>query len=386
MLPASPIYDGREQTYLKHYLLEEYLFRFTRIIGSWSPSITYVDSFAGPWESRDVRLRDTSFAIAAACLRGARVWVQEKFHRTLRVRCLFLEKNKSRFRELMSFTEALRSEGIEAHALSSEFEEAIPQVLDFIDQARGTFTFFFIDPTGWTGFSLEAIAPLLSRQPNEVLINFMTSHIRRFLETETSSASFERLFGRDVRRELKGLDGEAREEKAVREYMRSLKRAGDFLYVGTAIVYKPEIDTPQFHLIYGTRNHKGVKKFKEVEKKLFPVAAAVRASAKERKEFEKTKQMSLLDARELHPPSAMTERRSRYLRMAYERVRAKLSRDKRVKYGVIWRMALAYPLVWEDDLRTWLDEWKAAGDIAIPTLTGRRRVADPDKDMIEWLA
>lgn len=381
MLDLSPWYDGREQSYVKHYVLQQYLARFARIIGTRWSSITYIDSFAGPWKNRHPDLLDTSFAIATDRLREARDWVDKTLNRRLQIRCLFLEKTKASFVRLDTYARALTD--IEAEALNEPFESAVPRVLEFINRSNETFTFLFIDPTGWTEFSLDVIAPLLRRQPNEILINFMTGHIRRFLESETSQASFVRLFGRDIRAKLEGLDGDAREEKALGEYMRSLKRAGKYLYVGSAIVLKPEIDTPQFHLIYATRHNKGVAVFKDVEQKMLPVAADARGVAKERRRLAETGQASFLPPRD--PSTTIEVRRARYREMAREKVRDKLMRARRLRYEVLWRMALAFPLVWTSDVRSWIDEWKRAGEIAIPTQTGRRRVPDPEIDEIHWV-
>jgi three-Cys-motif partner protein len=383
MLELSPWYDGREQTYVKHYVLEQYLLRFGPIIGSWCNTITYIDSFAGPWRSRHPEYRDTSFQIAVECLRHARDFVREKSHRDLRLRCLFLEKDEKKFPELREYAQSLSD--IEAEALNDEFEAAVPAMLQFVRGATDAFTFLFVDPTGWAGFAMESMAPLLRVRPGEVLINLMTSHMRRFLKTEKSAASFRSLFGRDIREQLEGLVGEDREEKAVGEYMRGVKSAGEFLYVGSAIVFKPEVETPYFHLIYATRNNKGVSEFKEVEKKLFNVANDVRSAAKERRRTVETGMSSLFPPQAIHKSTAMLDRRTRYLGAARERVLHKLIRSRSVRYEIVWRMALAYPLVWESDLKEWIEAWRSEGKLIIPTLTGKRRVPKPEVDTLEWI-
>jgi len=383
MLELSPWYDGREQSYVKHYVLEQYLLRFGPIVGSWCNTINYIDSFAGPWENRHPEYRDTSFQIAVECLRGAREFVREKFGRDLRLRCLFLEKEKRKYPELLRYTQSLAD--IEATALNEEFETAVPAMLRFVREVPDSFTFLFVDPKGWSGFAMESMAPLLRVRPGEVLINLMTGHIRRFLETEKSAASFVKLFGRDIRQQLKGLVGDEREEKAVGEYMRSVKSTGEFLYVGSAIVFKPEIETPHFHLIYATRKNKGVSEFKEVEKKLFDVANDVRSAAKERRRELTTGLSSMFSPQEIHKSTAMIERRTRYLAMARERVLRKLIRSRSVPYEIIWRMALAFPLVWDSDLKEWIETWRTEGRLTIPTLTGRRRVPKPEVDTVEWI-
>ena len=47
-IPAE--YRGREQAYIKHTLLETYLFKLFMIIGQSLPTVSYVDCLAGPWQ------------------------------------------------------------------------------------------------------------------------------------------------------------------------------------------------------------------------------------------------------------------------------------------------------------------------------------------------
>ena len=42
-------YAGREQSFLKHTILETYLERLFMIVGRTEVVINYVDFFAGPW-------------------------------------------------------------------------------------------------------------------------------------------------------------------------------------------------------------------------------------------------------------------------------------------------------------------------------------------------
>ena len=69
---GDEIYEGREQTLVKHFILKKYLERFAHIIGYYWDSITYVDCFSGPWQSQSKEYSDTSFAIAIEQLRQAR--------------------------------------------------------------------------------------------------------------------------------------------------------------------------------------------------------------------------------------------------------------------------------------------------------------------------
>ena len=65
-------YAGREQSYVKHVFLENYLEALAHKIGSIYSHIVYVDGFAGPWQSANERFEDTSFGIALSQLRNAK--------------------------------------------------------------------------------------------------------------------------------------------------------------------------------------------------------------------------------------------------------------------------------------------------------------------------
>ena len=83
----------------------------------------------------------------------------------------------------------------EVETRNAILEESVDAILDFVRRdGRQTFPFIFIDPTGWTGFAMDTIAPLLSVEPGEVLINLMTKDVRRFIESpqQQTQASFDR--------------------------------------------------------------------------------------------------------------------------------------------------------------------------------------------------
>src|SRR3546814_14480803 len=57
-------YDGREQALVKHTFLDTYMPAQIPKIVSWANEFTYVDLFAGPWQSKSGDYSDTSFGIA----------------------------------------------------------------------------------------------------------------------------------------------------------------------------------------------------------------------------------------------------------------------------------------------------------------------------------
>ena len=200
------IYAGREQTLVKHFILQKYLERFAHIVGSKWDVLTYVDCFSGPWNVRSDKLDDSSFAVALNELRRAR-----DTHRTrgrpIRLRCFFLEKDSVAYARLHEFADGITDATFVTR--NATLEESIQAIVNFVSEGGSqSFPFIFIDPTGWTGFAMDTIQPLLRFDPGEVLINFMTGHIRRFLDSpeEQTLESFRRLFGSDaIHQKVQGL-------------------------------------------------------------------------------------------------------------------------------------------------------------------------------------
>jgi three-Cys-motif partner protein len=110
-----------------------------------------------------------------------------------------------------------------------KFEDAIPEILDFVGNA---FTLTFIDPTGWKGYGYNKIGPLLRREPGEVLINFMYDFINRFApsEEEKIEKSLEPILGGPGWKDR--LDPGLPKGQAVEKLFREeLERAGGFEFV-----------------------------------------------------------------------------------------------------------------------------------------------------------
>ncbi|MBI2497839.1 MAG: hypothetical protein HYV75_08010, partial [Opitutae bacterium] len=99
----DPRYFGREQSLIKHVILEKYLERFAIIVGKGYDGIVYVDGFSGPWNVQSENLDDSSFSIALGQLRKARLAVRETFGRELQIKCIFLEKEAAPFARLKDF-------------------------------------------------------------------------------------------------------------------------------------------------------------------------------------------------------------------------------------------------------------------------------------------
>lgn len=367
------LYIGREQTLVKHLILKKYLERFAHMIGFHWSTLTYVDCFSGPWNVRSNDLKDSSFSIALNELRRARDTHAAR-GKPFALRCLFLEKDLEAFKRLKQF--ALSVTDAEVVALNLELEEAVSDIVQLIGLGGvSSFPFVFIDPTGWTGFALDVIKPILRISPGEVLINFMSGDIRRFATSpdQQTELSFLRLFGsKDFKRVIEGLSGLDREDALVKEYQKNVLTEGKFKFSCSAIVLHPEFDRTRFHLIYATRHPKGVKVFKEAEKTAMQQMQNVRGDVRQRK-HEKDEQRALLPDM-WRDSSYFDSLRQRYTQKAKKAVHARLIATTRLPYDRAWEIALPFPLTWETDLKNWIRDWVNEGAIRLEGMDDRQLV------------
>jgi len=370
------LYTGREQTLVKHLILQKYLERFAHIIGyAWS-TLTYVDCFSGPWNVRSEDLKDSSFSIALNELRKARE-THAANGRSLSLRCLFLEKDPEAFARLKEFADSVTD--AEVLPLNLELEEAIVDIAKFLRKGgSGSFPFIFIDPTGWSGFAMDVIEPLLKFNPSEVLINFMTGDIPRFVTSphQQTEQSFLRLFGsKEFKKEVEGLVGINREDALVEEYRAIVAARGKFKFTCSAIVLHPEFDRTRFHLIYATRHAKGVAVFKDAERFAMQEMEHIRDSVRVRK-HEEDVQLVLLPEM-WHDSSHFDSLRNRYTERAKVAVLNLLRGKETVPYDDAWELALNFPLTWESDLKGWIKSWakQSSGEhLELAGMTPRQQV------------
>jgi three-Cys-motif partner protein len=362
-------YRGREQTYLKHFFLERYLERVAYNIGSFYNDFVYVDGFSGPWKSGDEALDDTSFVIAIQKLRQVREGLA-KIGRAPRIRCLFIEKDPGAYRALEAAVQHVND--IQIETLNGEFEQSIPEVLKFVGKA---FSLVFIDPTGWTGFGLKHITPILQHRPGEVLVNFMFDYINRFLDDPRPdiAASFAELFGGPgwetaVRTAVR------REDAIVELYRERMRAAGGFAHVTSTRILKPTHDRSYFYLVYGTRHFKGLVEFREVERKAVDEQERVRFAAKQESREARTGQTELFSADDVASvPASFEVERSVQRELAVERLRGLLRRQPKVRYEDSLATLLELPLVWETDVKRIILDLRGAGELDVDGLNPPER-------------
>lgn len=369
-------YSGSEQTYVKHFFLEQYLEKVAYIIlWNW-PQLVYVDGFSGPWKSRDEEFKDTSFVIAIDKLREVKAGINAA-GKSANPRCIFIEKNPKKFADLKSAISHVSD--IEITAFQGEFQHLIPAIRDEIGQS---FSFVFIDPTGWTGFDMHDIKPLL-RLRGEVLINFMFDHINRFLEhpNPKTAEGLNSLFGLQDWYALY-IDytnqGLSREDAIIAVYMDRLREVGGFAHVTCTRIKKPLFERSYFYLIYGTRHWKGLLEFRKVEQRVADEQEKVFGARKHLKKVTQTGQDDLFLRADVSEPNLPFEQqRTLKRRLARSLLNSILNQQHEVAYETVLGRVLEIPLVSIQDLNEWLAELRKDGAIEIVGLEGRKRVPKP---------
>lgn len=377
-------YRGREQTYAKHFFLEQYLERVAWNIFSFSSEFVYVDGFSGPWQAADESYQDTSFAIALNQLRKIRTGYREQ-GKYIRIRCLFNDNDPAAYENLNRFVDTV--DDIEVKTLCRDFEDLIPDIVSYVGRS---FSLIFIDPKGWTGFGLQKLQPLL-RLRGEVIINFMTDFAIRFFEDPRPelATSFDPLFGGpgwnlEVDQHISR--GETREEALLDVYCERVRQLGQHRHITSTRILKPITDRSYFHLVYGTNHWKGLVEFREVEKKAIDAQERAREVAKITHRVEQTGQGEMFGPDFTQTGTRPSEiERPKQLDAAYKELRHLLKTRRSIKYDSILGLLLERPMIWKSDVDSWLRKMRTQGEIAIPELTGRTRTPRPGYTII-WNA
>jgi three-Cys-motif partner protein len=350
------LYLEREQTRIKHLVLEKYLERFARIVGQWAGGILYIDGFSGPWNTVSEDFKDSSFAIALRELRAARETVRQVHRKDLRIQCVFLEKDPAAFHKLRDY--AIQQTDADITPLNKPFEEAVPELVRIAESSkRSHFPFILIDPKGWKGFAMDVIAPLIRVKPCEVLVNFMTGHIQRFISDERAGLrdSFRKLFGDDsYGARIEGLEGQAREDAIVMAYAERLSAVGGYPYASTALVLRPTEDRTHYHLVYATRNLKGIEVFKDAERKALKLSEVIRADAKRRAREAVSGQGELFGGQEIPETEHLARLQTHFEKQAEQALFGMAEERRDWEYDDLYAAALRFPTVQETFLKRWL--------------------------------
>ena len=175
MINIPPEYNGREQTWLKHLILKEYLTAWAYKLSSYKNELWYVDCFSGPWKTQADDYSDSSIIIALKILSKIKIIKDQ-----LKVNAIFIDENKQAYNKLERIIQNREQKNVEVNIFQGKFENHVGEINRLVGNHPAL---VFIDPTGWQGAELKNIAPVLSTN-RDVLINFMLISITERLLPE----------------------------------------------------------------------------------------------------------------------------------------------------------------------------------------------------------
>ncbi|MDP2329514.1 MAG: three-Cys-motif partner protein TcmP [Reyranella sp.] len=275
-------YVGREQAYVKHLLLETYLERLVHKTAKTYDKFSYVEGFAGPWQSTNERYEDTSFGIALAALRRAKAsW--RTHGRDVQMYAFLVEQDQAAFERLQEFAKTYPD--ITIRSYRRDFVDVADTIVGEIPQ--DAFSFFFIDPKGWR-IPIKSIASMLSRPNSEVVFNFMFEFINRaasIQQNEIVRGLQELIPYGDWRSKLEALTdaentSDRRKEILINAFSETLERIGQYQFVAETPIYRPLRDRTLYSLMFATRHEKGVEVFRDSQVKALRAQSALRAETK----------------------------------------------------------------------------------------------------------
>jgi three-Cys-motif partner protein len=376
-------YAGREQSYVKHVFLENYLEALVYKTASTYPHIVYVDGFAGPWQSANERFEDTSFGIALNALRQAREsWKQKG--RTVRMSAHLLERDTTAYARLAEVPK--RFPDVSVSTYSGDFVGLITTILKVIPS--DAFAFFFIDPKGWR-IPLQQLAPLLSRANSEVIFNFMFDFINRAVNIGDANivAGLNELIphgdwrSKITEAETQGggnLTPEARKIVLVGAFTQSLAKLGNYRFVAETTILRPLKDRPLYCLCYATRHPKGIEVFRDCQFKALQEQSATRAAVKLQHAAKTSGQAEMFES--LHDMGA--DELNAFLaseRQQAERSLLELTPQKpaAVRYEMLWPEVLARHVIRRPHVNELAVKLRKAQVLEFPDWEKGKRVPQP---------
>jgi three-Cys-motif partner protein len=295
------VYDGREQSLIKHALLKGYLEKLVLIIGMSRSrvqvqEICYVDCFAGPWSVDEAGMHGTSIAISLEIL--ARCNIELKHNNSnVQLRALFVEKNADAYAKLSGYLKASTPEGLVADSINGDFLDQQERILQWC--GKKSFTFFFIDPTGWSQVGISQLAPMLRRPRSEFLINLMYDWVNRTVSNPEWRSEMCVLLGEIP--DVDGLEPAQREKILADSYRANLcasagAEAGRRMRSAYVRIMDPNKERAKYHLVYLTRHPRGIIEFMLQSQSVDLVQRRVRAQIRSDKRIDESGTSDLFGA------------------------------------------------------------------------------------------
>lgn len=266
-------YQGREQSFIKHLFLNNYLeIAAYKLFQGRSPIFNFVDAFAGPWRVSDSnQYSDASFSQAIETLEAVRRALIDMGRPGLKVRFRFCERNPASVAKLREF--AAQKPEFDIKVFSGAFENNLDGIRSMCLEG---FTFTFIDPTGWNVES-KRVFDFLRILNGEFLFNFMAEEVNRHAGWGGVADSVGRFLADPAwRAAFEALPDGPNETKVLQLLKTKMKEARAATYLTDMAIRKPREDRVKMRLILGTHSGSGVEVFRTVQEKVEKEAVRTR--------------------------------------------------------------------------------------------------------------
>ncbi len=268
----GPEYVGREQTYLKHRALRDYVLRWGLKVGSFvsrrgEGKLWYADVMSGPWKAQHERLHDTSIYVGLRALQAA----QEQFG--FPIGGVFIEKNEQAYHELVQLCETEFAD-LDIHCFHGRFQDHLGDANRLIGSDPAC---VFVDPTGWKETTMVHVAAVCDGW-RDVLVRVPYEAYRFKTKDDTTiSRQLVSFFGIEDESVFRGLD----EQQFITLYCERLKQVARMDFSAEMQIPEPRRDATSCWLVVGGRRRDVLDVFRRVEEEVVGrEALEVREAAK----------------------------------------------------------------------------------------------------------
>ncbi|ODA40137.1 three-Cys-motif partner protein TcmP [Desulfosporosinus sp. BG] len=260
----------QDQTIIKHQLLEKYIGPWMNILYQQQARmkikqhLMYVDGFSGPgyyWsnEQRNTTCIGSPLMVASK----ANFYIGQNPNRKFDILCIDKEAQCVNLLAAKLAEQNIYKQ--DWKVVQAQFESEINSLLNNIESSRTKLPiFFFIDPFGYSDFSMNTIKRILQQPLVELFINFMVYDIVRHCENAQFYKNMEQLFGNTKFKEFNYGSPEQKQAYLINLYCENLRSIGGAKYVMPFRVNTPNMGTrPRFYLVHASNNYKALTLMKD---------------------------------------------------------------------------------------------------------------------------
>jgi len=261
--------EYREQTRVKHEILEKYLRAYLHALKRWNNNLLFIDGFAGPGAYQNNGSSQPGSPIRALSL------ISSDAELAKRVTTVFIEKDKKLYESLQAEVQSFYRNNPnirEPIHLNKEFREGMEIMLEPFEKKSRSLapTFLFVDPCGVNGVYFDTLARLMNFGSCEIFLFFNIDGIRRILGLgEARGDTLAQFFGSDKEAEdlLKAIENKSSTEKEdliIARYYDIVKRDIGAEYITGFKIEKENRRTVSHYLIHITRHELGFRIMKSI--------------------------------------------------------------------------------------------------------------------------